>query len=438
MVTKLEQEVFEELIKCNPGVTEKQLAESYSQNRFLYVARETPQRLYKPALVNIAPLFRLESLEQIELHDCAIADISPLSKLPSLKKIWISRNKTIITPCDFRELVNLSFLCLSDCSFTILKLDGLQKLGKVILRNCGICDLSPLTGLSALHYVWIGNNPGLRDLSPLSDCKELNEIIANDTAVNDLSPLKELPKLRKLTLSNTEVIDVSPLAEIPTLEMIWLYGTSVAEISCLAQLPKLNNLNLLKTAVTNLSAFKGQESILQIERRKLGKGKGKKTAAVMKLEAARLKAKAEEQQIFLHPCLEPAKIKSFEERYNLKLPKEYTAFLMQCGDGFDSKYTLSSLEQTVFEPSCLTKKFNFREAWIWENESNTSEARICSATQNGQLQLVDMGCGRTFRLIVSGSAKGEVWEMTDVGIAPYKNGCDFLDWLDDFLDRRVD
>lgn len=73
MFTRLEQEVFEELKKCNPGVTEKQLAESYSQNRFYYMARETSQRLYKPALVDIAPLFRLESLEQIELHDCAIA-----------------------------------------------------------------------------------------------------------------------------------------------------------------------------------------------------------------------------------------------------------------------------------------------------------------------------------------------------------------------------
>lgn len=53
------------------------------------------------------------------------------------------------------------------------------------------------------------------------------------------------------------------------------------------------------------------------------------------------------------------KIKSFEEQYNLKLPKEYTAFLMQCGDGFDGKYTLNSLEQTVFEPSCLTKSLTF-------------------------------------------------------------------------------
>lgn len=39
MFTGLEQEVFEELKECNPGVTEKQLAESYSQNRFQYVAR---------------------------------------------------------------------------------------------------------------------------------------------------------------------------------------------------------------------------------------------------------------------------------------------------------------------------------------------------------------------------------------------------------------
>ncbi len=47
------------------------------------------------------------------------------------------------------------------------------------------------------------------------------------------------------------------------------------------------------------------------------------------------------------------------------------------------------------------------------------------------------GCGRPFNLIVCGGAKGEVWNVSDVGIAPYGNGLDFLDWLKDFLDGKV-
>jgi len=30
-----------------------------------------------------------------------------------------------------------------------------------------------------------------------------------------------------------------------------------------------------------------------------------------------------------------------------------------------------------------------------------------------------------------------VWDVTDVEIAPYGNGLDFLDWIKDFLDRKV-
>ncbi len=31
----------------------------------------------------------------------------------------------------------------------------------------------------------------------------------------------------------------------------------------------------------------------------------------------------------------------------------------------------------------------------------------------------------------------EGWDVSDVGIAPYGNGLDFLDWIKDFLDGKV-
>lgn len=438
ILTMHEKEVFAELVKCNPGVTEEQLVEGYSHNRFRYYAIEKPKTSYTPALVDISPLSRLKDLEQIQLNNCAISDLSPLSALHKLTSITVSENTAEMEPCDFRRLDNLSFLAWSGRGVKIPKLDGLRNLKKICLSNSGIDDLSPLANLSDLRLVRIGGNPNLYDLSPLSSCKNLEKIVANDTAVTDLSPLKNLPQLREITLSNTKVTDISPLAEIPTLEMIWLYGTPVADVSCLAQLPKLNDLNLLKTEVTDLTAFRGREKIILIERKKLGIGTDKKTSAEIKQKAVQLKEKVGKLELPLRPCLKRTQIKAFEERYGVKLPKEYAAYLTQIGDGFDGKHTLSTLEQAVFDPQHITKRFNFREAWIWEDDEKASKTRICAANQNGQLQLVDMGDGRSFRLIVCGSAKGEVWEVTDIGIAPYKRGGDFLDWFEDFLDGKVD
>jgi len=84
----------------------------------------------------------------------------------------------------------------------------------------------------------------------------------------------------------------------------------------------------------------------------------------------------------------------------------------------------------------VKKRFSHREAWCWEDDDSATGRKIAAATQNGQLPLVDCGCGRSFNLIVCGGAKGEMWDVTDVGIAPYGNGLDFLDWIRDFLDGK--
>lgn len=99
-------------------------------------------------------------------------------------------------------------------------------------------------------------------------------------------------------------------------------------------------------------------------------------------------------------------------------------------------YRFPPLEQVKFDRERVRKRFIHREAWIWEDDDSATERKIAAAG-NGQLELVDCGCGRSFCLIVCGEAKGEVWDMADVGIAPWGNGLDFLDWMTDFLDGKV-
>ena len=142
------------------------------------------------------------------------------------------------------------------------------------------------------------------------------------------------------------------------------------------------------------------------------------------------------------PPLKRADIIAFQETTGVKLPREYVAFLTQIGDGFQVKfdsflYKFPPLAEVIFNPDGIKKRFSHREAWIWEDDDKATGRKIKAATTNGQLELVDRGCGQSYRLIVCGGAKGEVWDMADVGIAPYGNGLDFLDWLRDFLDRKA-
>lgn len=260
-----------------------------------------------------------------------------------------------------------------------------------------------------------------------------------DTAVSDLSPLAGHPSLKELTLSCTKVTDVSPLAAIPTLEMVWLYGTAVEDVSCLADLPRLNDLNLRKTQVTDLSAFKGREHILGIERKKLGLKKAGKSAEEIKTAIEEVRERLEKLGVTPGPPLKRTEVTAFQEKTGVKLPKEYVAFLTQIGDGFQVKldsfsYKFPPLSEVLYNPEGIKKRFSHRESWCWEDDDSATDRKIEAATTNGQLELVDRGCGQSYRLIVCGGAKGEVWDMSDVGIAPYGNGLDFLDWLRDFLD----
>lgn len=122
--------------------------------------------------------------------------------------------------------------------------------------------------------------------------------------------------------------------------------------------------------------------------------------------------------------------------------QDISPLAQKIGNGFEIRrqdflYKFPPLAEVLYNAEGIRKRFSHREAWCWEDDDGATGRKIAAATTNGQLELVDCGCGQSFRLIVCGGAKGEVWDMSNVGIAPYGNGLDFLDWLKDFLDGKV-
>ena len=436
-LTPLEREVFEEMARLN-GTVPEMIYETCHRNDKMYRFHYYAALKKKPPLKDLSPLNRLEGLMCVEIFQCDIRDISPLANIPTLESIWISGGSEL-QPCDLTPLKKLSSLCLRYDHCTIPKVTGLPLKGIYLSE---IDNLTGIEGLAELTHIDISDNHALSDVSPLASCPNLKYLSAAHTAVCDLMPLKEHPGLEEINIGGTPVTDVSPLAAIPTLWRICLYGSAVENVSCLASLPKLSNLDLRKTQVTDLSAFQGRESILGIERKKLGVKKAGKSADEIKTAVEEIREKLDTLGITPRPPLKRSAITTFQEQTGVKLPREYTAFLTQIGDGFEVQfdsfvYRFPPLAELKYDPECIGKRFSHRESWCWEDDDKATGQKIAAATHNGQIKLVDCGCGRSFRLIVVGGAKGEVWDMADVGIAPYGNGLDFLDWMKDFLDGKV-
>lgn len=434
-LSPLELEVFSEMAFCNFGTSVEKLAQCYNQNQFRYYAGRDGI-----PLSDISPLARLDNLILFEIERCEIADLAPISGLTQLKKIKITENKVPILSCDFTRLKNLESISVLSSQFALPKLQGLDNLNRMFLVDCGLSDLSNLLGLTSLKWLTVNKNPNIYDISPLLGCAELEQLMAYMTGITDVSPLRNLKKLKLVTLSETKVTDVSPLADILSLENINLYGSPVEDVNCLASLPRLSQMDLRKTLVTDISAFKGREDFICIERSKLD-GKKKKSSAEVNALIEEIRKTLCKLGITPEPALKLENIKEFEERNHIKLPKEYSAFLTKVGNGISVRfdgftYKLLPLEQVEYEPECIAKRFPLKEEWIWEDDDNASDKRIFSASNNGQLTLMNCGCGESFQLIVCGNCKGEVWDLTDVGMSPYRSGADFLDWVSDFLSGK--
>ena len=444
-LTLLREKISGEMVRLNPGTTPDMIFKTgKAVSEFHYCADN-----HRPPLVDISPLAQMTDLTSVRLYNCMVSDLSPLEGLYKLENIEISSMQNylmnecrngVILPCDFTGLQKLRSLLLVAAHCSVPKLSGLANLARIYLH--GINSLEGLENQLSVKEINIEESPDLSDLSPLASCPALERLEVSRTKIHDLTPLTNHPNLKSINVNHTAVTDVSPLSTIPTLELVWLYGTAVTDVSCLATLPRLNSLNLYKTQVTDLSAFQGRENIINIERKKLGVKKVGKSPEEIKASIAEIKEKLGRLCIIPRPPLKRSDITTFQERTGIKLPKEYVAFLTKIGDGFEVQlqsfhYVFPPLQMVSFNPECIKKRFSYREMWLWEDDESATEQKILAATQNGQLELLDCGCGESYRLIVCGGAKGEVWNIAENGIVPYGDGTDFLDWINDFLDGKV-
>lgn len=111
-------------------------------------------------------------------------------------------------------------------------------------------------------------------------------------------------------------------------------------------------------------------------------------------------------------------------------------FLLTVGDGCESMidgFPLKHLNET--ECGELSKPFELEDARIREDDGSTAE-EIARKAYSGAPELIDIGDGMSFYLIVSGKCQGEVRFFTDVGVQPLRGRPDFLCRFELWLNLR--
>lgn len=153
----------------------------------------------------------------------------------------------------------------------------------------------------------------------------------------------------------------------------------------------------------------------------------------------RIEKKVLAKGIEMGSCLLEEEIAQFERKYNMRLPRAYRMFLKCIGDGCPmiDRFRLRSLTET--KPENPTLPFMLEDVWIWEDDKRDEQIiseELETKVYRGNLELIDIGCGMTYRLIVSGKLRGEVWNFVDVGVAPCCERQDFLGWFELWVDYQ--
>jgi len=156
-----------------------------------------------PRLSNLTPLASCFKLTKIDMHTCpSIMDVYFLSKCP-----------------------NLEIISFMNCS-SLSNLDGIQsckKLKRLIITNCTILDLSPLslcTSLTVLRY----NKNSLQNLDTLTSTS-LQELYLDESKIVSLVGLDKCPNLNVLSLVQCdELMDISSVGSCLNLISLTING----------------------------------------------------------------------------------------------------------------------------------------------------------------------------------------------------------------------
>jgi len=210
---------------------------------------------------DVSALSTLGELRYLNLQSNLLENIDSLVNLTKLSDLNISYNQ--ITNIDaLANLSNLSRLQLYENKIkNISKTLNLPKLTQLTFGHNDIVDISGISGLTGLTRLGLHNNK-ITNIEAVKTLPQLKQVYLSDNpGLKDLSPLKNLPGLTLLYLDNVQPTDISFLSKTNQLETIAMQNSGLSDISVFEQLTELHLVMIQKNMITDISPIVRIEGI---------------------------------------------------------------------------------------------------------------------------------------------------------------------------------
>ena len=188
--------------------------------------------------------------------DDAIRGVGELAGLTRLRTLTLYGTRLAdLSPLS--SLPELTYLYLTSCGLVdIGALSTLPRLRRLWVQFNRIADLAPLASLRSLTSVSLDGNP-IVDATPLAALSNLRDLYMISTGVEDVTPLAALTELTKLRLERNRLEDISPLAGLEKLRVLGLARNGISDVSALSGLTGLHFLSLARNRITDISSLAG-------------------------------------------------------------------------------------------------------------------------------------------------------------------------------------
>ena len=119
--------------------------------------------------------------------------------------------------------------------------------------------------LNDLIYESDVTNPQIKDITGLSEFKNLTYINLAGNQISDISDLADLTNLVELNLDNNQISDISDLSEMMNLKALYLYDNQISDISALSGLINLTDLSLGEDQISDISSLSGLTNLTDLD-----------------------------------------------------------------------------------------------------------------------------------------------------------------------------
>ncbi len=140
-------------------------------------------------------------------------------------------------------------------------------LGNLTLLDASNANISNLTGLEGatnLRTLDLGaeyveaenrsiNSNSISDFSPLTGLTKLRTLNLGDNKISDISAVAGLTNLTTLELGSNDISDISAISGLTNLRTLYLWNNNISDISALSGLTQLTALNLSNNNISDVS-----------------------------------------------------------------------------------------------------------------------------------------------------------------------------------------